>query len=238
MLARTPCSWAGDVPDEPEVLRPRCVSADAVLCHLRARKEERSRRDTSQGEVSPTAWRPWPSSAARGAVDRCAGAGASRPEAESSIACREQARSIPSRGTDLLALYRAQVDTYTARLQDDDPRASHSPRQTLPQRAPAPAPELVECDDGAVRPAIGLCFAFVAATEKLDLMLTSADGQCAEGLLQTRRRESLEGAAPMIEMDSPGTQSLDCEVQRIVAQRRAPKPKKMPKPTKLRQPNS
>ena len=232
MLARTPSSWAGDLPDEPEMLRPRCVSADAVLCRLRARKEERSGRDSSQGEVGPTAWRPWP------AANRRAGAEAGRPETESSIACSEHASSVPSRGTDLLALYRAQVDTYTASPQDDEPRASHSSRQTRPQRAPVPVPELVECDDGAVRPAIGLCFAFVAAPEKLDLMLTSSDGQCAEGILETRRGASVEGAGPMIEMDSPSTQSLDCEVQRIVAQRRAPKPKRMPKPTKLRQPNA
>jgi hypothetical protein len=236
MLSRAPASWAGDDPGEPEVLllRPRCFSAGAVLCGSGGKEEmQQQQQQQQQQRVDPNRTSGPVGSAVGGIV---AGAeAADRPESSSS-ACEDRPSATPSRGTDLSALYRAGVDAYNPSQQDEPTTTSrpNTPRERPTQTPPSPPVELVECDDGAVRPAIGLCFAFVAAPEKMDLMLTSTDGQCGEGILNTRRRASLEAVVPMIQMDPTGTKKLDCEVQRIVAQRRAPKPRKMRKPTKAR----
>eukprot|EP01043_Picozoa_sp_COSAG02_P041610 COSAG02_NODE_3464_length_6695_cov_12.759854_5_plen_308_part_00 len=244
MLDRAPSSWAGDAPDEPDALGrlTRSCSADAVLCQQSESREDRA--------VTPERWPAegspagWPVSSAPASVWRLTEAAGGGCESSSGGDGHLSAPSSPSRELDLSALYQMQVDAYNP-SQDalhDEPRTSSRPhaRQTPPRETQAASepPELVQCADGAVRPALGLCFAFVAAPEKLDLMLTSGDDQCGEGILQRRRRESLEAAVPMTEIDAPGAQHLDVEVQRIVAQRRAPEPRKMRKPVKIRQTSS
>lgn len=249
-LPRAPISWASDEPDEPDgVGRPRCFSADAVMYRHSERKTERVTAPILPEVNSP---RGWPVTSAPAAAARRAAFDHPDSNATDTLVLAT-AEPIPPPVTDRGALYRAQIDAYkpSPNEQSDHglPRTTsrqHSPRETPPRETPprkaspaAASPvELVECDDGAVRPAIGLCFAFVAAPEKLELMLTSTDDQCGAGILRTRRRASLEAAVPMMEMGAPYAEKLDCEVQRIVAQRRAPQPKKMQKPVKIRRPTA
>lgn len=228
MLPRAPRSWAGDQPDEPPqfLSRPRLLSADARLGehpHTHKADHEASRH------VDDASTRAEADADTAGAP-----AIATAPTRDDGAACSSEAERT--------AMYRADIDAYTPRPPAPHAHArsrrANSPPSRPPQAAPppiSPPAELVECDDGGVRPAVGLCFAFVANPEKLDLMLHSGD-HSGEVLIETRRRASLEAATPtkLIEMDSRQARVLDCEVQSIVAQRRAPAPRKMRKPAKLR----
>ncbi|MDA8539184.1 hypothetical protein N9K47_00400 [bacterium] len=126
-----------------------------------------------------------------------------------------------------MAVYNAVVDGYR---QDGYKQQTGTSPSRPATGAPLREVKLVECNDGAMRPSVGLCFAFVAAPEKLDLILkSSSDAEhSGDAIVQRRRRTSAElNLERLMPMDSLATFKLECEVQKIVAQTRAPPPKKM-----------
>ncbi len=132
------------------------------------------------------------------------------------------------------AMYRDQIDTYIPHPSSPEPEPV-SPIRLPPQPCAPPTIELVECEDGAVRPSVGLSFAFVTSAEKLGLMLepespNASERPTGELIMEQRRRSSSLTNSPAMELDFSAVRLIDDEVQKFVTQKHAPAPKKMPKP--------
>ncbi len=132
------------------------------------------------------------------------------------------------------AMYRDQIDTYIPQLSSPEPEPV-SPIRLPTQPCAPPTIELVECEDGAVRPSMGLSFAFVTSAEKLGLMLEpqspdASERPTGELIMENRRRSSSLTNSPAMELDFSAVRLIDDEVQKFVTQIHAPAPKKMPKP--------
>jgi hypothetical protein len=149
---------------------------------------------------------------------------------------REGPLSTPRRASEdeRAALYRDQIALYAP--QALSPEIGPVSPIGFPTAAPCAPPviELVECDDGAVRPSMGLSFAFVTSAEKLGLMLEpqSPDASArptGEFIVENRRRSSSLSNCPAMELDFSAVRLIDDEVQRTLTQKHAPPPKKMTK---------
>lgn len=144
--------------------------------------------------------------------------------------------SPPQRPSDeeRAAMYRDQIDAYAPR---PSPEVDGPVSPIRPPSTPCapPAIQLVECEDGAVRPSVGLSFAFVTSAEKLGLMLEPQSPDAGarptgDLIVESRRRSSSLTNCPAMELDFSAVRLIDDEVQKFVTQKYAPKPKIMPKP--------
>ena len=120
---------------------------------------------------------------------------------------RERRRDTETRAADeRAAMYRDQIDTYIP----EPPSPTLPPVSPIRLPKPAdrepPAIELVECEDGSIRPAVGLSFAFVTSAEKLGLMLEPQSPDASvrptgELIVENRRRSSSLTNSPAMELD-------------------------------------
>ena len=92
-----------------------------------------------------------------------------------------------------------------------------------PEPEPAPMVELVLTEAGEVRPSVGLNFAFVTSAEKISLMNVSEEAALEAGVEIVRARRRSSSSSAVIEL-------VEGEVEKVVANRRAPAPKRMAKP--------
>ena len=91
---------------------------------------------------------------------------------------------------------------------------------------PEPEPPMVELvltEAGEVRPSVGLNFAFVTSAEKISLMNVSEEAALEAGVEIVRARRRSSSSSAVIEL-------VEGEVEKVVANRRAPAPKRMAKP--------